>query len=199
MIKQSMLILCIMFVLSIYISPVLAQGVPDDTDQAVIQYIQQEHKTTRKFTSDEIARQRTQFNEDFEDRAEYYKNEADDLITQAVWKLGLIWGGIVFLIFGLSNFLSRRLERRKWTKMLDSAKAEVLQAVKEEDKKVKVAQDLKKTELDHKEQELIRKESMMSAQSKRLEEAKPALIKMHQRLKKQQEQMKKIMGDMDLR
>lgn len=89
-------------------------------DIVIIDNIQAEGKTNRKFTSDELTRQREQLLREVDDRANYYEKQFNDMISTAVLKLGLLWGGIVFIITGLNTFLLRKLERRRYKMLLDS-------------------------------------------------------------------------------
>jgi len=104
---------------------VFAQTVPQDTDMQVIQAISKEHKDTRKFVSDELTRQREELFKEVEKQAIYYENEIQSFLREAVFKLGLLWGGIVMFVVGVTHYLSRKLDKRKWNKMLDSAKEEL--------------------------------------------------------------------------
>jgi ABC-type multidrug transport system fused ATPase/permease subunit len=106
-------------------SMVFGQTVPQDDNIEVIQAINKEHKDTRKFISDELTRQRDELWKEAEKQALYYEAEAQSFLRKAVFKLGLLWGGIMFLIIGINTYLSRKLEKRKWNKMLESAKEEM--------------------------------------------------------------------------
>lgn len=95
-----------------------AQTVPEDVDTSTLQKIDQEHKATRKFVSDELTRQRTEFFKEIDDRATYYENTVERLLSRTILYLGLLWGGIVLLVVGVTQFLRLRLERNKFEKML---------------------------------------------------------------------------------
>jgi multidrug efflux pump subunit AcrB len=174
-----------------------SQNVPAD-DSGLTQTMIQEHKNTRKFVSDEITRQRTQFNKDFEDRAEYYKNEADSLINQAVWKLGLMWGGIVLLVFGMSNFLNRRLEKRKWNKMLESAKAEIMAEVNQKKEKIDAQHKERENQLVQGHQAIVQKNAQLNQKAEQIKKARPQLQAMQKKMAQQQEELKKVMNNLQL-
>jgi len=89
-------------------------------DIIIIDNIQTEGKNNRKFTSDELTRQREQMLNAIDDRVAYYEKEFDNMITTAVIKLGLLWGGIVFFIVGMNTFLLRKLEKRRFKMLLDA-------------------------------------------------------------------------------
>lgn len=191
------IILLIMVFLILSISGI-AQSVPEDVDSTTIQVINQEHKNTRKFLSDELTRQRNEFFKQFEERADYYESRADDMVNDAVWKLGLMWGGVVFLIFGLSSFLNRRLEKRKWNKMLESAKAEIMadvnqKSMQKEEQVTKAQQEVskQKSELDKKEQNIKQKMDY-------LQKTRPQLVEMQKRIAMQQKALQDVMSKTDL-
>jgi hypothetical protein len=99
---------------------------PADTSEAVlIAHLDQEHKNTRKFFSDELTRQRQEFYTQFDDRAMFYEKEFFDTLNTAVLKLSLIWGAIVFCTVGLSNMLRITLERKRFRRMKETLKDEL--------------------------------------------------------------------------
>lgn len=102
-----------------------AQPPPTDMNVAVFTKIEQEAQNTRKFTSDELTRQREQFYKQFDERALFYEKEFYDALHTAVLKLSLIWGAIVFLVIGLSNMLRITLERKRFRRMKDTLKDEL--------------------------------------------------------------------------
>ena len=191
-----------MLIIGLIILPViLAQNIPKE-GTASEQLISQEHKNTRKFVSDELTRQRNEFYKGFEDRAEWYKREADDMINNAVWKLGLMWGGVVLLFFGISNFLNRRLEKRKWNKMLESARAEIKTDVMAE-----LSREKDKIDAQHKqtEQTLIdeqikinQRKRQVDTKEQALAKAKPQLHAMQKRIADQQQELNKVMRELQL-
>lgn len=177
---------------------VIAQAVPQDTDSATIQIINQEHKNTRKFFSDELTRQRNDFYKEFQDRATYYETEANSIVKDAVWKLGLMWGGVVFLIFGMSNFLGRRLEKRKWTKMLDSAKTEILAEVNKEKQVIDQQHKAKEQQIVQATKQVNQRNADLNTKSEQLAKARPQLIAMQQKIAQQQKELKDVMGNLDM-
>jgi len=127
MIKKYPLIIIICL---LYILPVFSAPVPQDVDTQEIQTIQQEHKNTRKFFSDELTRQRNDFFKEMEDRAHYYETEAEDLVRTVFWKLALLWGAIVFIIFGLLNVLRLKLKEKEIRKLKNDIKNDILNELK---------------------------------------------------------------------
>lgn len=117
--------------LAILILPVIvhAQSAPappaDTSDAELVAHIDQEHKNTRKFFSDELTRQRQEFYTQFDDRAAFYEKEFFDTLNTAVFKLSLIWGAIVLCTFGLSNMLRITLERKRFRRMKETLKDEL--------------------------------------------------------------------------
>lgn len=107
----------------------LAQAIPEDIDTTTLQKIDQEHKNTRKFFSDEMTRQRQEYFKSIDDRAIYYEKTATDLLKSAVYKLGMLWAGIVIFVVGITQMLRLRLERNKSEKMLKTIRQEIANAV----------------------------------------------------------------------
>jgi len=99
---------------------------PQPSDVATLNKINQEHSNTRKFFSDELTRQRNEFYKQMDDRAIYYEETVNDMLTTMVWKLGLLWGGIVFFIVSFNNLVRNRLEKKRFKKLKESLKGEVL-------------------------------------------------------------------------
>jgi len=99
--------------------------VPQEFDTTTVQKIDQEHKNTRKFFSDELTRQRTEFFKQVDDRANYYEETVHSILSTAVWKLGILWFSIMFFLIGLEGILRNRLEKKKYKKLKDSLKVEL--------------------------------------------------------------------------
>lgn len=127
-----MLILCSWFVIG-------QAEVPVDVSTTQHKLIQQEHANTRTFMSDEFQRQKDQMLKDFDERANYYENEFNSTVSTAVYKLTLLWAGVVLVIMGLSTFLRLRFERRRYDKL----KTSVADYVLREKEKEKVNKELK--------------------------------------------------------
>lgn len=117
--------LIIWLLLVLIIPAVIAQVVPKDIDTTVVQKIDQEHKNTRKFFSDEMTRQRQEYFKSIDDRANYYETTANHLLTTAVLKLGLLWAGIVIFVVGITQFTRLRLEKNRFEKMLKTIRHEI--------------------------------------------------------------------------
>ena len=98
---------------------------PQDYNTVIINKIQQEEATTRKFTSDELSRQRDVFFKDYDSRAQFYEKEFFNALNTAVIKLTAIWAAIVFMVFGLSNILRITLESKRYKRMKDSIRDEL--------------------------------------------------------------------------
>lgn len=116
--KQQILILTIMLIVTVLsIELIAAQTtIPPDVDTGVYAKVQQEHKNTRKFFSDEMTRQRTEMFKEWDDRANYYEDLFLSTITSLLWKLGLTIAAVVFFFFGFSRLMVTRLEKKKFEK-----------------------------------------------------------------------------------
>lgn len=177
-----------MLIILVMLCPVvLGQAVPKDTDSATLQTIQQEHKNTRKFVSDELTRQRNEFYTEMESRSKYYENRAENLINTAVWKLSLLWGGVVLIVFGLSSFLNRKLEQRKWSKMLDSVKHQIISEV-----------NAKKTEAEseiaHKAQAVAQQHQQARQQYRQTQDARTELVELQKKIEAQTAQVRQMIS-----
>jgi len=99
-------------------------------DLQTLNKIAQEHQNTRKYFSDEFTRQKTQMFKDFDDRANYYEKTFDDMITNTIFKLALLWGGIMLFFTSFNNFLRNRIEKKRYKKLKENVIEEVLQRIK---------------------------------------------------------------------
>lgn len=124
--RKLILILTIMLILSIGI--IAAQTtIPPDVDTGVYSKVQQEHKNTRKFFSDEMTRQRTEMFNEWDNKANYYEDLFLSTITSLLWKLGLTIAAIVFFFFGFSRMMLTRLEKKKFEKFKKTVLSELRQ------------------------------------------------------------------------
>lgn len=152
---------------------VSAQEVPQDTNIRLEQTVSQEHKNTRKFFSDELTRQRQEFYKQLDDRATYYEETVNDLLFTAVWKLGLLWGSIVFITVGIFNILRIKLENRRYKRMKEILKSEVrADLLKEQNKK----------------------EANITRQKEELERQKPQIMAIQQKIAEEQKKLQGIMA-----
>lgn len=106
--------------------PVVSLDVPKEDDTRLIQNINQEHSNTRKFVSDELSRNRNEFFKEMDSRADYYEKAVDNMLQTAVIKLSLLWAGVVFFIIAFNNVLRMVLEKKRYKKLKESMKAEIL-------------------------------------------------------------------------
>lgn len=101
----------------------------DPEDLQTLNKVGQEHQNTRKYFSNELTRQRTEFFKMFDDRANYYEETFDDMITKTVIKLALLWGGIMLFFTSFNNFLRNRIEKRRYKKLKQDVVNEVVQSL----------------------------------------------------------------------
>lgn len=101
----------------------------EPADLQTLNKIQQEHSNTRKFFSDELARQRNEFFKQTDDRADYYEKTVDNMLTTAVWKLALLWGGIMFFFLSFNHLIRNNLEKKRFKKFKESIKGEVMRDI----------------------------------------------------------------------
>lgn len=107
----------LILVLIIILIPFGFCQVPEDVDTKIVQKIDQEHKNTRKFLSDELTRQRTEMFKQLDDRANYYEDTVNDILTKTLWSLGLLWASVTLFVVGITSFLKVRLERRRYDRL----------------------------------------------------------------------------------
>lgn len=119
-------IICLIIGLILFSSFIYGLEAPQEVNTAVVSQIQQEHKNTRKFFSDELTRQQKVFFDQVDDRADYYETTVDKFLTTAVWKLALLWAGIMFAVTSFNNFLRIRLEKRRYEKLKKNIKEELV-------------------------------------------------------------------------
>jgi len=94
-------------------------------DIATLNKIQLEHSNTRKFMSSEITRNKDVFFKDFDSRANYYEETFFSTLNTAIWKLSLLFGGIIFFAISINHILSIKLEKNKYKKLKKSLKEEI--------------------------------------------------------------------------
>ena len=118
----------VFFIMAIMASAAYAQTEPQDINTQIVQRVTQEHANTRKFVSDELSRQRTEFYDEMQERATYYEEEAQSMISNAVMVLSLMWAGIVLFVFGVANVLHIRLDKSRFKKLKEAVLKELQQA-----------------------------------------------------------------------
>jgi hypothetical protein len=122
--------LILLFGLILFSTFVFGIDVQPEKDTATISVIQQEHKNTRKFFSDELERQKKDFFNKWDDRANYYENTVDRMLTTTTWKLALLWGGILIMFVSFQSFLKIRMDKAKYDKFKDNVKEEIMKELK---------------------------------------------------------------------
>lgn len=127
--KKIILILTIILTVTVLLSGIsIAQTtVPPDVDTGIHAKVQQEHKNTRKFFSDEMTRQRTEMFKEADDRGVYYEDLFLSTISSLLWKLGLTIAAVVFFFFGFSRMMQTRLEKKKFEKFKKTVLSELRQ------------------------------------------------------------------------
>ncbi len=98
---------------------------PAPEDIATLNKIAQEHQNTRKFMSDELSRQRNEFFKEVDDRANYYEKTVESILTTTVFKLALLWGGIMFFFVSFNNFIRNRLEKKRYKRLKENIIEEI--------------------------------------------------------------------------
>jgi len=120
--KRIILILVFIIVVSSFGSGL---EIPDEPDSVVINKVDQEHKNTRQFITNEISRRESSFLKQLTDRGDYYESSLNDIIRTAIIKLGLIWMGVVFFVTSLNKLISNRTEKKKYAVLKESLKKDI--------------------------------------------------------------------------
>jgi len=105
---------------------VISLEVPDESDTRIISQVAQEHQNTRKFLSDELVRQRNEFFKEVDSRADYYERTVESMLTTTVFKLALLWGGIMFFFVSFNNFIRNRLEKKRYKRLKENIIEEIV-------------------------------------------------------------------------
>lgn len=100
----------------------------NDNTGVIITKIDQDRAELKKFFTSEIESQRQLFFSEMNDRANYYEEALNDIIRTAVWKLGLLFGSMIFFFTSFNMFLKSKMEKKKYLKLERS----VIEAVKRE-------------------------------------------------------------------
>ena len=131
----------LIFMVMIFCFSFIAYAVPVEdvhetmTKSEIFTKIDDEHKNTRKYFTDEMNRQRTQFYKEIDNRGIYYENEFKKMLMETYVRLGLVWGGVVLFVLSLSHILKLKLERNRYNNLRKSLISELrkdlnLQAIK---------------------------------------------------------------------
>lgn len=117
-----------------------------DTSQLVIQKIELESKETRQFFATELQKNNAYFLSEFTKRADYYERAYQDILNNAVMKLGVFWCGIFLTLTCLQMMLNYWAEKRRYAVLLKALKLDTVRQIKQEyvmipDKEIKFLND----------------------------------------------------------
>lgn len=117
-----------------------------DSNQIVLNKIDTDGKETRQYFSTELQRQNAYFIAEFTKRADYYEKSYQDLLNNAVLKLGTMWAGIFIVAVSVSSLLNFWAEKRRYKYLLKSLKLDVVRQIKSEyvmipDKEIRILND----------------------------------------------------------
>ena len=165
-------------ILSIILMSFVVAQAPVDIQTPLNDKIVQEHKATRKFFSDEMTRQRTEFYNMMDERAINYENQVNDLLRTTAIKLFLLWFGSGALIIGLHSFLRNRMEKRRYSKLKDSLTKDVKEEIDKETQK--------------KTNDLQQKRIQIDQRIEMLNKAKPQLNKIKEQIESQLSEINRL-------
>lgn len=120
----------LIFVLSA--TTICAVELPNEPDTVIINKVDQEHKNTRQFVSNELTKKQMEFLNEFTTRADYYEGTYFALLRQAVWKLGLLWAGLMFFFVSFNKIITLRIEEKKYQVLKESLKIDLINEFKTE-------------------------------------------------------------------
>lgn len=142
------LISSIAVVMSATVTPVNQPITPPafDSNQVILNKIDTEEKATRQFFSSELQRQNAYFISEFTKRADYYEQRYQEILNEAVLKLGMMWAGVFFIAVSFSSLLHYWSEKRRYGVMKKALKTDIVTEVKKEyviipDKEIKILND----------------------------------------------------------
>jgi len=117
-----------------------ALELPDEPNQVVINKIDVEHKTTRQFVSNELSKKEEMFLNEFTKRADYYEESYENILRTAVWKLGLLWAGILFFFVSINKVITTKTEEKKYNVLKEALKNDIVRELKFENFKLPEAE-----------------------------------------------------------
>jgi len=150
MIKKNLIIITIIFILTL--SNVLGQtSTPVNTNggdgsiqqistnpahetlnkNEIFSKIDLEHKNTRKYVSDELTRQRTEFLKEIDDRGSYYEKEVNTMFATFYWKVALVGGGVMLVIISIIAVLILKIERKRYKLFKEHLSESILKELRE--------------------------------------------------------------------
>lgn len=130
-------------------TPVTTQNlvVPEfDTNQIILNKIDTEEKATRQYFSTELQRQNSYFISEFTKRADYYEQRYQEIMNEAVLKLGTMWAGVFIVAVSISSLIHYWGEKRRYAVLKKALKMDIVREVKNEyvmipDKEIKILND----------------------------------------------------------
>jgi hypothetical protein len=149
MISLITFIMAVAFVLGATPTPVATQTIiaPEfDTNQIILNKIDTEEKATRQYFSTELQRQNSYFISEFTKRADYYERRYQEIMNEAVLKLGVMWAGIFIVSVSITSLINYWAEKRRYGVLKKALKMDVVREIKNEyvmipDKEIKILND----------------------------------------------------------
>lgn len=111
---------------------VVSAPVPDDVSTVTLQKIDAEHKVTRQFMANELTKRETEFLKEFTGRADYYEDSYEDIMKKSVWKLGILWSGILLFFISFNKMIDLKTEEKKYQVLKDAIKKDLMDEFRKE-------------------------------------------------------------------
>jgi len=115
--KKITIILAVLILIANF---VVAVEIPTEQNTVVINKVDQEHKNTRQFISNEFTRRQDDFLKQLTVRGDYYESAVNEMLRTGVIKLTLAWMGVVFFVVSLNHLISNRTEKKRYGVLKDS-------------------------------------------------------------------------------
>jgi len=122
------LVLCSFFVVAQLNQPINKPlNIDTNTEQTelIFNKMEQDNRNIEKYITKELNDQRTIFFTEMDDRGKYYEELFNDMVRTAIWKLGLLFGGIIFFSTSFNMILRLKLEKRRFNKLKIAVKDSV--------------------------------------------------------------------------
>ena len=122
------LLVCSSFVLSAPVERVDEQITKVET----FSKIDEEHRNTRKYFSDEMTRQVNEFYEAIDDRGLYYENEFNKMLMTTYLKLAMIIAGAILFSVAIGHVFRLKTERVRFNKLKKHLSEEIILELRKE-------------------------------------------------------------------
>ncbi len=100
-------------------------NLPDEPSNTLINKIDSDHKNTRLYMKNQLIEREKSFTTEFTKRADYYENALDDMIKLFIFRVSLVFGGIIVFVSAVNHLIKNKLEKKRYAILLESIKTDV--------------------------------------------------------------------------